>query len=210
VYVIVVALLGEVVVVVSEVNVGIDESVVTVAMLEAFAGPVLPAWSVTVFAKIQMLMTPWLHPVRVTEKVVENPELGVVEYALQPVPLGTVQLKSPGQSRPETGSLKVATQMLVLDAVKAGFPTSDTTTGALRSDTTPALVAAVTGPEFPEASDIEPAVSVIAAVDPSAHPVTVNEYGEALPVRVPIVQPVPLTVKSLAVRPVTTSLVAIV
>ena len=79
VYVIVVALLGEVVVVVSEVNVGIDESVVTVAMLEAFAGPVLPAWSVTVFAKIQMLMTPWLHPVSVTEKVVENPELGVVE-----------------------------------------------------------------------------------------------------------------------------------
>ena len=123
------------------------------------------------------------------------------------MPLGTVQLKSPGQARPETGSLKVATQMLVLDAVNAGLPTSETTTGALRSDTTPALVAAVTGPEFPAASEIEPAVSVTATVDPSAHPVTVSEYGEALPDSVPIVQPVPLTVKSLAVRPVTTSLV---
>jgi hypothetical protein len=208
--VIVVALLGEVVVVVSEVKVGIDVSVVIVAMLEAFAGPVLPAWSVTVFAKIQMLMTPWLHPVRVTEKVVENPELGVVEYALQPVPLGTVQLKSPGQAKPDTGSLKVATQMLVLDAVKAGLPTSETTTGALRSATTALPVTTAAGPELPEASDIDPAVSVIAAVDPSAHPVTVNEYGDELPVSVPIVQPVPLAVKSLAVSPVTVSLVAIV
>ena len=191
-------MVGEVVAVVSDVTVGAVRSITTLRVAVAAAGPVLPARSATMAAfRSTVTVCVFAQPVKVSVKFEPLP---ASSDETQDVPTIVKSLVV----SPTTCSLKTNEYVSAFALVGVVWPAVQlVTVGAVRSVTTVfALVFSdVGGAELPAASVAELAAKVTTTLVAVAHPVIVNEYGEAEPVRVPTAQLVPATVKSAATSP---------